>query len=155
LAGAMVWSIETDDFLGLCGSKFPLLEALRTVLNGGSLPSTPAATTTETTSTTAEGTTTTDGSIITTTKDGLITTSTSDPPVLGDCSVPGIYRDPSDCSRFYMCTVDMRKFDFQCPSPLLFDITNNVCNWPDLVDCTNVSELRGQYELDKYSSLLV
>ncbi|XP_046436429.1 acidic mammalian chitinase-like [Neodiprion fabricii] len=32
LGGAMVWSIETDDFRGICGNKYPLLNALNHVL---------------------------------------------------------------------------------------------------------------------------
>ncbi|XP_046436427.1 probable chitinase 2 [Neodiprion fabricii] len=32
LGGAMVWSIETDDFRGICGDKYPLLNALNHVL---------------------------------------------------------------------------------------------------------------------------
>ncbi|KAL5291960.1 CHIA.2 family protein [Megaselia abdita] len=42
LAGVMIWSIETDDFLGRCGSVNPLLK----VLNGGSVITTPAVITT-------------------------------------------------------------------------------------------------------------
>ena len=35
LGGAMIWSLETDDFLGKCGlGNNPLLTAIRTSLNG-------------------------------------------------------------------------------------------------------------------------
>jgi chitinase len=34
LGGAMVWSLDTDDFLGLCGDgKYPLLKAINDNLN--------------------------------------------------------------------------------------------------------------------------
>ena len=33
-AGAMLWSVETDDFRGTCGQKYPLLNALNSVLRG-------------------------------------------------------------------------------------------------------------------------
>lgn len=36
LAGVMIWSIETDDFRGKCGQKYPLLNAINNKLNVGS-----------------------------------------------------------------------------------------------------------------------
>lgn len=32
LGGVMIWSVETDDFRGICGSKYPLLNAIKTTL---------------------------------------------------------------------------------------------------------------------------
>jgi len=34
LAGVMVWSVETDDFQGTCGTKFPLLNTMNKVIRG-------------------------------------------------------------------------------------------------------------------------
>merc|ERR1719449_285431 len=34
LAGGIVWSLDTDDFSGLCGDKYPLINALKQGLNG-------------------------------------------------------------------------------------------------------------------------
>lgn len=60
LGGMMMWSIETDDFLGTChnGEKFPLLNTIKRVLNNMD-PMRPAAgNRTTTTTTTARPTTT-------------------------------------------------------------------------------------------------
>ncbi|XP_055531988.1 acidic mammalian chitinase-like [Wyeomyia smithii] len=68
LAGAMLWSIDTDDFLGKCGSKFELTAALKDCL--GSTSS--ITTTVEPTTTTGKFTTTS-----TTVKPSTTVTTTS------------------------------------------------------------------------------
>ena len=45
------------------------------------------------------------------------------------------FRDPFDCSMFYQC-IQKTSMKFVCPPNLVFDIRENVCNWPKLVDCT-------------------
>lgn len=108
LAGAMVWSIETDDFLGVCGKgKFPLLTVINSIIRNGG----------------AEGETTTISSTSSTTQSAEF-----------ECPADGIFRDPNDCSKFYLCSGE-NKFGFTCPNGLLFDPNASNCNWPDQVDC--------------------
>ncbi|GFW66259.1 uncharacterized protein TNCV_1711581 [Trichonephila clavipes] len=54
----------------------------------------------------------------------------------GECEEEGFHRHPDDCNKFYRC-VDFKgdgqsftRYDFECPEGLVFDETNNVCNWP-------------------------
>ena len=42
--------------------------------------------------------------------------------------------DPTDCSKFYVCSHGEAVAD-QCHPPLLFDASINVCNWPNMVEC--------------------
>lgn len=57
----------------------------------------------------------------------------------GECTEEGFHRDPNDCSKFYRC-VDFQgdgqsftRYDFDCPEGLVFDESNDVCNWPSSV----------------------
>lgn len=40
LGGGMIWSIDTDDFLGVSGTKFPLLRAINEALENVSIKTT-------------------------------------------------------------------------------------------------------------------
>jgi len=45
-------------------------------------------------------------------------------------------RDPTDCGKYVRC-VGSTPFFHVCPPGLYFDLTQNVCNWKRLVDCSN------------------
>uniref|UniRef100_U5EYE2 chitinase n=1 Tax=Corethrella appendiculata TaxID=1370023 RepID=U5EYE2_9DIPT len=122
LGGGMVWSLESDDFLGVCGhGRNPLMNAIYSVLNNGQTPSTvpTEATTSTTTTTTQSNTNTTPGG-------GSGGSS--------ECTQTGIFPDPNNCSKYFLCH-DTTKFEYTCPAGLLFDPVNLVCNWPDNVNC--------------------
>lgn len=38
--GAMIWALDLDDYLGMCGTRWPLLTAVRTGLTGSYVPQT-------------------------------------------------------------------------------------------------------------------
>ncbi|PNF19362.1 Acidic mammalian chitinase [Cryptotermes secundus] len=133
LGGVMIWSLETEDFLGKCnGYKYPLLTAINRVLFGGvTAPQKPS--TSQPQSTTA-ATTTALPPANPTERPAASTSAPSDPSQL--CTREGFIRDPYDLRVFYQCLKASGKLvahRLECPKGLIFDTSLNVCNWIDAV----------------------
>lgn len=124
LGGAMMWSIETDDFRGLCGESYPLLKTMNRAMGkdvsggggngGGSV--TPAPTPAPTPGGNGGGSGGNGG-------------GSSE-----DCSVNGHFLHSSDCNKYYQCADGIR-YDFQCGEGLYFDVNTFTCNWTWEVNC--------------------
>lgn len=118
----MVWSIETDDFQGTCGEKYPLLKTLNAGLRGG-VP-VPPPTTDSTKSPDKEPT------------PPPVTEPRPTASPTDICQQEGYVRDKENCSIFYICqNVNgvYKATQFSCPNDLVFDTKNNVCNFKNLV----------------------
>ncbi|XP_058834502.1 acidic mammalian chitinase-like [Topomyia yanbarensis] len=125
LAGGMFWSIDTDDFLGKCGTKFELTTALKNCLASSNNPTTTTAKTTTLSSTTQVPVTST------TSTAAVVTTTTSGTFV---CQATGYFRDPVNCNKYYYCSGTYR-YDFNCPGGLFFNTQYNYCDYPYNVPC--------------------
>ncbi|XP_052893340.1 chitotriosidase-1 [Anopheles moucheti] len=132
LGGAMVWSLETDDFRGLCGGgKYPLMHEIHSLVNGGTpSPTTPPPVPAPSTTTTSASTTDNPGG-----NPGTTRPPSDDNPCSG--GKIGFVPNPNHCNRYYMCLTEDTYFEFTCPAGTLFDPNLNVCNWADQVKCTN------------------
>lgn len=131
LGGAMIWSLETDDFLGKChGTKFPLLKAINQVFNGGSIPPDEDKPTTTTKAPGVDPNNPTDPPVV---------PPVTSPPATGVCTKEGHVRDPNNCQIFYYCQSNgsggFIAHQKQCANGLVFDTTLGVCNWPSSVSC--------------------
>ncbi|XP_076235084.1 chitinase-3-like protein 1 [Calliopsis andreniformis] len=123
LGGAMMWSLETDDFKGTCGQKYPLLSVLNDVLRGGAPAPAPNPTNPPV-----------DPNPPPT---AAPPPPPPPPPPSGTvCTHEGYIRDLNDCSTFYYCKATndgYQQFTFKCPSGLAFDPSINACNYRDQV----------------------
>ncbi|XP_011154318.1 chitinase-3-like protein 1 [Harpegnathos saltator] len=120
LGGVMLWSVETDDFRGECGVKYPLLKTLNAELRGGvPVPPPVDPKPTEKPFTTQPPATQPPA------------TQPPMPPPSGLCTKNGFVRDPNDCSKFYQCANNggtWQMTPFHCPSGTAFDPQINGCN---------------------------
>ncbi|XP_055917102.1 chitinase-3-like protein 1 [Eupeodes corollae] len=114
LAGVMIWSLESDDFHGICGEKYILLKTIHSVLDNRNVVA-------------VAGKNTQSPQLVTQ-KNPSNFKCTSDSM--------GYYRDPKDCSTFYFCNKET-KYTFECPPNLNFDTELNGCNYKGFVNCNS------------------
>ena len=113
----MVWSVDMDDFRGYCGTgKYPLIKTMKAELNDYLVEMV------------YEGPfeTTRVGSQADVNPDEVVCEE-------GDAHV-SFYRDKADCSMYYVCK-DAVKHHKPCPTGLVFDENENICDWPENVVC--------------------
>lgn len=141
LGGAMVWSVETDDFHGTChGTPFILIKTIYETLNGPIVyPTPPTGEPTQPTVTgpAPTGEFTTGG--YSTTKDPRPTTVT--PPPSQTCQSEGYFPDPNDCGKYYLCVPSGSEwvvYYYECGAGTVFDPSINNCNFPyNVPGCEN------------------
>ncbi|XP_077514282.1 chitinase-3-like protein 1 isoform X2 [Amblyomma americanum] len=133
LAGAMVWSIETDDFQGACGTtKNPLQRAIREALAGNAT----VTTTTLAPTTQSAGTSTTaalPSTVSTTTLVTSATTLTTTPQPVLTCTQEGFYAYPNNPRKFYRCVLrpdgSYATYVFDCAPGTVFNATLSTCTF--------------------------
>ncbi|KAL1130578.1 hypothetical protein AAG570_011824, partial [Ranatra chinensis] len=115
--GIMIWSIDMDDFRGVCGTgKFPLVNAMRQELEGYAVQleyqgpyEAPSS-----------------NGVYTTKDPNSVTCEEEDGHI-------SYHADKADCTMYYMCEGE-RKHHMPCPSNLVFNPNENVCDWPENVE---------------------
>lgn len=123
LVGAMVWSVETDDFRGLCHPRpFELIKTIVETFTGGDIPEPPTAPTT-----TVDPAHTTPS-----------TTPRPTPPPSGNCDKPGYNVNTEDCRFYVQCVANADgtgydEYPGQCAEGTLFNPQGNMCDWEESV----------------------
>ncbi|XP_050311557.1 endochitinase [Anthonomus grandis grandis] len=156
--GAMTWSIDMDDFQGICGPKNVLLHILHANMKGYKVPeptisttprpewakppSTPSSDGTTSVGTSTQFSTTTEK--LTTKKprpsttnkpstSSSSTTSESTNEIDYPTSCKGDFMPHVDCTKYYRCDHGKPK-EFSCQAGLVYHTVSNICNWPSNAD---------------------
>ncbi|GFT33597.1 chitotriosidase-1 [Trichonephila clavipes] len=162
LGGAMVWSLETDDFKARChGRRYPLLQAINAVLNGSSLPlpdiyidednfipednpSSSVPSQKPDTDANSLPSSTSKVSTKTTPKTAVVSTENpGDDPL--PCPQTGYFRHPKNCQLFYRCQprkpgyhAGYQVYLFTCGAGTVFSEQMRTCAFPSSVpECSD------------------
>ncbi|XP_054160532.1 probable chitinase 10 [Oppia nitens] len=112
--GIMIWSIDMDDFSGSCmGQKYPLINAAKEELKGYKVANLEAINTK-----------------VALTKEKKNKDEVKCEEADGHISY---HKDKTDCAMYYMCE-GTRRHHMPCPQNLVFNLKENVCDWPENVE---------------------
>uniref|UniRef100_A0A336MD41 CSON015395 protein n=1 Tax=Culicoides sonorensis TaxID=179676 RepID=A0A336MD41_CULSO len=127
LGGVMLWSLNQDDYDGVCSScKWPLLKALNSAIgratscsgssgSGGNVEPVIVVPTTQKT--------------VTTTKSSSGGGSSSGTTIT-TCTSTGLFSYPGDCSKYYNCAwANQAPYTMSCPPGLFFNARAQGCDW--------------------------
>lgn len=130
----MIWSVDMDDFRGSCGSgKYPLINAMRQELEGYKVKleyDGPYET-----SISSGQYTTKDRELRSYLKvlEVIVWISANEVTCDEEEGHISYHPDKADCRMYYMCEGE-RKHHMPCPSNLVFNPDQNVCDWPENVE---------------------
>ncbi|KAL7296158.1 hypothetical protein TKK_0010699 [Trichogramma kaykai] len=146
LGGMMVWSVETDDFKGLCGEKYPLLKTLNKI-RGLSVSSVQAP---------SYGNGIENNEVdapipneiqldepvqnneVSYEDNNEIPNNSDNDNQVGSgklCTNGDLFSNPADCATYYHCSPGHYPILRPCPSGLLFNDNQKYCDWPQNVQC--------------------